>query len=42
MNNGKYEFLIVGSGAGGATLAKELSKKLAPSRIPYDFMMETN
>ena len=27
MNNGKYEFLIVGSGAGGATLAKELSKK---------------
>ena len=27
MNNEKYEFLIVGSGAGGATLAKELSKK---------------
>lgn len=27
MNNKKYEFLIVGSGAGGATLARELSKK---------------
>ncbi len=27
MNNRKYEFLIVGSGAGGATLAKEVSKK---------------
>ena len=26
MNDRKYEFLIVGSGAGGATLAKELSK----------------
>jgi choline dehydrogenase-like flavoprotein len=28
MNNKKYEFLIVGSGAGGATLARELSKKV--------------
>ena len=27
MNSKKYEFLIVGSGAGGATLARELSKK---------------
>ncbi len=27
MDNKKYEFLIVGSGAGGATLARELSKR---------------
>lgn len=27
MNSQKYEFVIVGSGAGGATLAKELSRK---------------
>ena len=27
MNTQKYEFVIVGSGAGGATLAKELSRK---------------
>ena len=27
MGNRKYEFVIVGSGAGGATLAKELSKR---------------
>ncbi len=27
MNGQKYEFVIVGSGAGGATLAKELSRK---------------
>lgn len=26
MENGKYDYIIVGSGAGGATLAKELSK----------------
>ena len=27
MNDQRYEFVIVGSGAGGATLAKELSRK---------------
>ena len=27
MTDRKFEFLIVGSGAGGATLAKELSKR---------------
>jgi len=27
MKNNKYEFIIVGAGAGGATLAKELAKK---------------
>ena len=48
MMSKKYEYIIVGSGAGGATLARELSKKgkevlvveLGENRFPLPFVIE--
>ena len=39
----KYQFLIVGSGAGGATLARELSKQDKNILLKYiEYMKEKN